>query len=599
MDYSRWSSLPQLFFHQAERLGDRPFLWGKEKDSYRPHGWSDLARRVKDLSRGLRALGVKPGDRVALVSENRPEWFIAHFAIMSAGAITVPAYTTNTPADHLHILTHSGAVGAIVSTPALAKRLLPAVVRAPDCHFVVALEELGLQQKSTAALRSWSEVEAEGASLPDDVGDMIASLTRQAVCIFIYTSGTGGTPKGVQLSHGNVLANCRAAYDLLSCFGLGKEVFLSFLPLSHSYEHSAGLCFPMSIGAEIYYAESVEALGTNMQEVRPTIMTAVPRLYETLHGRLRLNLAKQPPLRQRLFETALQLGLKRHKLGQRLTLKERLVDATVDKLVRDKVRARFGGRLKALVSGGAALNPDIGWFFQALGLTLLQGYGQTEASPVVSCNRPQLIKMQSVGPALEGVEVRTAEDGEILVRGELVMQGYWRDPEATANAIRDGWLHTGDIGHIDEDGYIFITDRKKDILVLSGGDNVSPARIEGILTLEPEIEQAMVYGDRRPNLVALLVPNRSFMERWASENGKPDDLADLREDPAFREAIGRAVERVNQRLSSIEKIRRFVIAREPFSTENEMMTPTMKIRRHKIRAAYGGELDALYERRSA
>jgi long-chain acyl-CoA synthetase len=272
------------------------------------------------------------------------------------------------------------------------------------------------------------------------------------------------------------------------------------------------------------------------------------------------------------------------KEGRRLGLWESLKDAALERLVRNKVRGRFGGRLKAFVSGGAALNPDIGWFFQALGLNLLQGYGQTESAPVVSANRPGKIKMPSVGPAVKGVTVRIAEDGEILVRGELVMQGYWQDPEGTARAIQDGWLHTGDIGHLDEDGYIFITDRKKDILVLSGGDNVSPARIEGRLTLEPEIEQAMVYGDRKPNLVALIVPSRDFTQAHA--------------DPVrAHEAMGKVLDRVNRELSVIEKVRRFALAPEPFSTENEMLTPTMKIRRHKIKAAYGALLEGLYERK--
>ncbi len=594
MDYGRWSSLPQLFLSQAESLRDRPFLWRKEAGQWQSLSWRRTEERVRDFSRGLRDLGVKAGDRVLLVSENRPEWFIAHFAIMAAGAITVPAYVTNTPVDHLHVLTNSGAVGALVSTPALAKRLLPAVVQAGDCRFVVALEDPGTQQATTARLERWEAVEARGHDLPDDVDERVSELQRDDTAIFIYTSGTGGVPKGVMLSHGAVLANCLGAYDLLGVFGLGQEIFLSFLPLSHSYEHTAGLCFPMSIGAEIYYAESVEALAGNLAEVRPTIMTAVPRLYETLHNRIRLGLVKQPKLRRRLFEKALALGLKRCKERQRLTAWERLQDRLLERLVREKVRKRFGGRLKTFVSGGAALNPDIGFFFQALGVTLLQGYGQTESAPVVSCNRPDNIKMESVGPPLKGVEVKIAEDGEILVRGELTMRGYWRDPETTAQALQDGWLHTGDIGRIDEQGSIFITDRKKDIIVLSGGDNVSPARIEGMVTLEPEIEQCMVYGDKRPNLVALIVPDKGWLERWAKKAGKSGDLAALRADADLREAIAAALDRVNGNLSVIEKLRRFVIASEPFSTENEMMTPTLKIRRHKIKAAYAPALEALY-----
>jgi long-chain acyl-CoA synthetase len=596
MDYAKAPSLPAVFFAKAAELGDRPFLWAKREGAWKPIAWRQAAEHVRALAEGLIALGVQPGDRLMLVSENRPEWALADLAVMSAGAVTVPAYTTNTPGDHLHILNNSGAVGAMVSSKALASRLLPAVMQAAHCRFLVPLEPLGQQQALTARVLTWQELEEEGKKVPSQVDARLAALKRGDVACFIYTSGTGGTPKGVMLSHANILANCDGAHDLLVELGLSDEVFLSFLPLSHSYEHTGGLHFPISIGAQIYYAESVESLAGNMAEVRPTIMMAVPRLYETLHGKLRQGLSKQSAFKQRLFAKALALGLKRQH-GQRLSLGEKLVDRMVDKLVRDKVRARFGGRLKALVSGGAALTPEIGYYFQALGLNLLQGYGQTEASPVVSCNRAGKTRLETVGPPVKGVEVRIAEDGEILVKGELVMKGYWGDPEGTAKAVRDGWLHTGDIGEIDAEGRIRITDRKKDIVVLSGGDNVSPARVESLLTLEPEIEQAMVVGDKRPNLVGLIVPDRGFLEDFARARGKPADLKALAGDPALHAALAPVLDRVNKNLSVIEKVRRFLIAREPFSTENEMLTPTLKIRRHKIKAVYGTALEALYERK--
>jgi long-chain acyl-CoA synthetase len=422
----------------------------------------------------------------------------------------------------------------------------------------------------------------------------VARARRDDVCCFIYTSGTGGVPKGVMLSHGNLLAHCRGAYRLLADYGLEQEVFLSFLPLSHSYEHTAGQFFPMSIGAEIYYAEGAEHLLANLAEVRPTIMTAVPRLYESMHQRIRRGVVKQGGLKRKLFEQAVTLGRKQLDDPGGLSASEWLVNGLADRLVRSKIRQRFGGRLKAMVSGGAALNPEIGGFFAALGVPVLQGYGQTEAAPIVSANPPGRVKMATVGPPLEGVEVKIAPDGEILVRGELVMKGYWRDEAATAEAIRDGWLHTGDIGEIDGDGYLRITDRKKDILVLSGGDNLSPARIEGLLTLEPEIAQAMVHGDKRPNLVALLVPDEEFLRDWAKSQAKPRALEAVSGDPALHKALGQAVDRVNQKLSNLERVRRFLVAREAFTVDNAMMTPTLKIRRHKIQAAYGAELDALY-----
>jgi long-chain acyl-CoA synthetase len=381
--------------------------------------------------------------------------------------------------------------------------------------------------------------------------------------------------------------------------GLGDEVFLSFLPLSHSYEHTAGLYFPISIGAQIYFAEGADTLAANLLEARPTIMTAVPRLYETLHQRILRQMERQKGLRAKLFFRALELGKKRYANPRGMTLSERILDRVVERLVREKIRARFGGRLKAMVSGGAPLNPEIGLFFLALGVTLLQGYGQTEAAPVISANPPIRIKVDTVGPPLDGVEVRIAEDGELLVHGEQVMKGYWNDPEATRRTVVNGWLHTGDVGEIDRDGYIRITDRKRDFIKNSGGDMISPARVEGALTLQPEIGQAMVFGDRRPYLVAVIVPDPEFLARHVKANGLSEDPAALAADSGLQKAIGAAVARVNQDLSPLERVRRFVLAPEPFSVANGQMTPTLKIKRHAIRQAYGEQLLSLYEGKGA
>ena len=594
MDYEAWPNLTGIFFHQAGRLADKPLLWRKQAGAYRPLTWREVEAGVKDLSRGLRAMGVAPGDRVVLVAENRPEWFIADLAIIAAGAITVPAYTTNTKADHQHILNHSGATGAIVSTKGLARQLLPAAATALDCQWVIAIDDLEDGSSDQVVCHRWEDVLERGRGLPDDVEEVAARSGRDDLACFIYTSGTGGTPKGVMLSHGNMLHNCAGAHDLLTEFGLGEEVFLCFLPLSHAYEHTVGQFFPMCIGAEIYYCEGADQLLKNLGEARPTYMTAVPRLYESMYQRIKRGVAKERPLKQKLFTLTETLGRKRLAEGARLNLGERLLDQLMERLVREKFRQRFGGRLKAMVSGGAALNPEIGHFFAALGLCVLQGYGQTEASPVISANRPQTSKMDTVGPPLKGVEVKIADDGEILVRGPLVMKGYWRDETATAAAIRDGWLHTGDIGELDSQNRLKITDRKKDIIVLAGGDNVSPARIEGLLTLEPEIGQAMVYGDKRPHLVGLLVPDEEFVKTWAKENGASRDVAALSQDKAFHQALSQVVDRVNKGLANLERVRRFTIAPEAFTTENGLLTPTMKIRRHRIRAAYGAELESLY-----
>ncbi|HVO02538.1 MAG TPA: AMP-dependent synthetase/ligase [Candidatus Cybelea sp.] len=603
MNYDAVPSLTRLFFDQAARLSRKPLLKHKVGGEWQAMSYGEAAAKVRALARGLIGLGIQPGDRVALISENRPEWLIADLAIMSVGAITVPHFATNTPDDHRHILTHSGAKGAICSGGTIAKRLLPAAMQASELEFLIAIDGLDLQQSPRFRLIDWKNL-IEHPSIPtgpsaeqgNEVEARVAAQQRRDTCCIIYTSGTGGVPKGVMLTHGSILCNIKGAFELVKEVGLGGDVFLSFLPLSHAYEHTAGQFLPISLGAEIYYAESVEKLVENMAEARPTIMTAVPRLYEAMHQRIVRSLAKAPPTRKKLFDLAYRLGRKAYEHPGTLSLVERVQNAVCELLVRRKVRQRFGGRLKAFVSGGAALNYEIGVFFLALGVPLLQGYGQTEASPVVSANRPKRIKIDTVGPIFHGLEARIAEDGEILVKGEAVMRGYWNDPEATAKTIRDGWLHTGDIGAFDAEGYLKITDRKKDIIVLSGGDNVSPARIEGFLILQPEIAQAMIHGDKHPHVVALLVPDADFAAEWSRAHGARNDLAELCANPDFVKAMGAAVDRVNATMSPVEKIRRFALAPEAFTIDNAMLTPSLKIRRHMIREKYGEVLEKLYER---
>jgi long-chain acyl-CoA synthetase len=595
MAVDTWPNLVTMFFRQADRFGERPLLWHKWKGHYAPLTWREVAAQICMLARGLRSLGAIPGERIALLSENRPAWLVADLAIMATGAVTVPAYTTNTEADHLHILDDSGASVVIVSTRKLAQRVLPAASRCPNIRFVIAIDELGLNRQPGLEVLTWREVMARGERDHANIRAAAAGIGRTETACIIYTSGTGGAPKGVMLHHGAILSNIAGAIDVLGELGLGDEAFLSFLPLSHAYEHTVGQFLPIALGSEIYYAESIDRVAANLREARPTILVSVPRFYEVLHQRILHGIRQEGRLRQRLFLAALELGRRRQSHPERFGIGAHIVDFFLERLVRDKVRQRFGGRLKAMVSGGAPLNPDIAIFFRALGLPLFQGYGQTEAGPLISVNRPSRPKLHTVGPPVKGAEVRIAEDGEILVRGELVMQGYWRNAAATRQVIRNGWLHTGDVGEIDADGDIRITDRKRDLIVNSGGDNLSPARIEGLLTSRPEIAQAMVWGDRRPHLVALLVPNPEWAKSWADAAGKPADLAKLAEDPEFLKALGDAADDANRSLSVVERIRRFVVAAEPFTIDNEQMTPTMKIRRHVIAKKYGAMLDALYE----
>ena len=593
-DFDASGNLVSLFLARAAERGDSPMLWSKRDGAWRSLSWNEAARRVCLIAASLRRMGLNNGDRVMLVSENRPEWCLADLAIMAAGCVTVPAYTTNTERDHLHILENSGARAVIVSDAKLAKPLLPAVLRADRAEHVIGMEPL--RQNQAIALHDWTALlEGDAAAARAEVEARIAGIGRDELACIIYTSGTGGAPRGVRQHHGAILRNVDGAARILTeDFGWDDEVFLSFLPLSHAYEHTGGQFLPIGMGAQIYYAEGLEKLASNIEEVRPTIMVVVPRLFEVLRTRIMKQVEKQGRFASYLMDRALTIGDHKAKNGMRL--RDRPMDFILERALRPKIRQRFGGRMKAMVSGGAPLNPDIGVFFDAMGLVLLQGYGQTEAAPVISCNRPSVgLKMDTVGPPMAGVEVRIADDGEILVRGELVMHGYWRNDAETARVLKDGWLYTGDVGHLDASGRIVITDRKKDMIVNDKGDNVAPQKVEGMLTLQPEIAQAMVTGDKRPYLVGLIVPDAEWAFEWARAEGEKFDMKALQGLPAFRTAVRAGIDRVNKDLSVIEKVRQFTFADEAFSIDNEEMTPSLKIRRHKLKERYGARLDALYK----
>lgn len=598
--FEHFPSLVAMFFTRAAEQGDKPFLWRKEDKQWRTISWAEAARQVATLAAALRAEGIKPGERVMIVSENRPEFCIADLAIMAAGAVSVPTYTTNTTRDHDHILNDSGASAVIVSTAKLAKPLLPAVIHSNAVRLVIGMEPLKIAQASTFSLKQWDDLLAEHKDDPDaNPKACAASLNakRSDLACLIYTSGTGGAPRGVQQHHGAILLNVEGCVDVIAGdFGWDDEVFLSFLPLSHAYEHSGGQFLPIGLGGQIYYAEGLDKLAANIEEVRPTIMVVVPRLFEVLRARVLKAIEKQGRVPMLLLDQALRLDAKKQ-AGKRSALWDLPIRLLINHTIKPKVQARFGGRIKALVSGGAPLNPEVGNFFHALGLTLLQGYGQTEAGPVISVTRPRTgLAMDTVGTPMKGVEVKIAEDGEILVRGELVMHGYWRNPDETARALQNGWLHTGDIGEFDSACRLKITDRKKDIIVNDKGDNVSPQKVEGMLTLQEEIAQAMVSGDKRPYLVSVLVPEAEWLAGWTKAQEKEGaSLAQLAHDPALHNALRAAVDRVNAELSVTEKVRQFIIADEPFSIENQMLTPSIKIRRHMIRGTYQERLDALYK----
>ena len=588
-------NLVALFLKRADQKGGAPFLGHKAGGKWVTQSWRSAAEHVVLLAEAMRAMGLEDGDRVALVSENRPEWCIADLAIMAAGCITVPTYTTNTRRDHAHILDNSGARAVFVSNEKLLVPLVGAITQTGLVEHVIGIDTLKTRQTGSFEYHGWAGLlTGDAAAARAAVDARIAGITRDDTACLIYTSGTGGAPRGVMQHHGAILCNAAGAAEvLINDFGLTEERFLSFLPLSHAYEHSGGQFLPIGVGAEIYYSEGLEKLASNIEETRPTIMVVVPRLFEVLRTRIIKQVEKQGKVANFMMDSALKIA--EHSKEGKKRLRDRPLDFLVEKALRPKIRAKFGGRVKAMVSGGAPLNPEVGNFFDAMGLTVLQGYGQTEAGPVISCNRPKAgLKMDTVGPPLRNVEVRIAEDGEILVRGELVMHGYWRNEAETARTLKDGWLHTGDIGHFDHKGRIKITDRKKDMIVNDKGDNIAPQKVEGMLTLQPEIAQAMVSGDKRPYVVGLIVPDAEWALEWARANGEKFDLKALQELPAFKNAVRAAVDRTNTDLSVIEKVRQFAFADEAFTIENEEMTPSMKIRRHKIRERYQERVDGLY-----
>jgi long-chain acyl-CoA synthetase len=567
-----WPNLAAMMFALARKWPTRPMLRAWQSGAWQSVTWGEFARMAASCARHLRDAGISAGDRVVLCMENRPAFPVAETALLAIRAVPVPAYTTNTVDDHAHMLRDSGARAAIVSSQALADRLLEAAAQGGAESggldlLVVADGDPGHDTRGARVMKFADLVTDQRA--PDDIAAEAAIIPPTALACLIYTSGTGGSPRGVMLPHRCILSNCAGAVELMRPLHLKDEIYLSYLPLSHAYEHTVGQFFLLSLGTEIVYARGVEHLAADLLTVRPTLLTAVPRVLEVIRMRVLTQVAREKPLRQRLFQLAVTIGLKRVD-GKRLTLAEKLLDPILDRLVRAKVRARFGGRLVAAMSGGARLEPEVGRLYQALGLLIMQGYGQTEAGPVISANPPDAIRIDTVGKPLEGVDVRIACDGEILVRGGLVMDGYWNRPQDTAATIRDGWLHTGDIGELDH-GYLRITDRKKDMIVLSGGENVSPAKIEGMLMAETEIAQAVVTGEGRSGVSALLVPAEGY-----------DDVA-----------VALAVNRTNHRLSVTERIRKHALV-APFTIENGLLTPSQKIRRVLVMRANAHILSRLH-----
>ncbi len=565
MELSKINSLVELFFTkygELKSVSDKPFLkWLKDsKNNFIT--WEQVEKKIQILSEYLRK-NLSKGDRCILLSENRPEWLISDIAIMNAGGVTVPLFTTYSEKDYEYIINDCDPKICIVSSNIQLKKIekfISAKIK------ILSIEKINDQIDSIQSiLERFSKKKAlDHLNFNQNIG-------RKDLACIIYTSGTTGNPKGVMLSHGGILSNCEGAKEILNSLTKNSEpVFLTWLPLSHSYEHAVQFV-QISLGAKIYYAESLEKLLSNMLVAKPTIMTAVPRFYQNLYSKISMNFSKQTGFKKKLISSTILLGIKKLNNGN-MSFKEKIMNFLCEKLVRRKIKNQFGGNLKAFVSGGGALDQKIGEFLNSIGLPTLQGYGLTEASPVVSCNIPGKIKIETVGPPFKTNEVKIAEDGEILVKGENVMLGYWNMKKETDEILKDGWLYTGDIGEITKEGNLKITDRKKEIIVNLGGDNISPSKIENLLCLNEKIKQSFVYGDKKTYLVALIVSE-------SIENKKEIEFY---------------LENLNKNLSLVEKVKKFKLIDEEFTIENGMLTPTLKLKRKKILEIYKQDLEKLY-----
>ena len=574
MNLDNQNSLIELFFSQVDKQNKKSiFLQWLNPNNKKTYTWEEVEQNIFKLSKVIKE-NIQEGDRCLLVSENRPEWFVSDLAIMLSGGITVPAYTTYTEEDYKYLIEDCEPALVIISNNEIFKKLKSTIEEKIFIKKIITLDKLDNVVDNYNKKESYLDFET---IIKKDLieKDKIKNnnLKRSSPACIIYTSGTGGNPKGVILSHGGILNNIVGACEILKPIINTKPIFLTWLPLSHSYEHCVQFV-QIAVGAKVFYAEKIEKLLENISEAKPTIMTAVPRFYQNLYNKININLKKQTGLKAKLIEITIRLG-KKTLLNEKMTIFEKLQNQIVEVLVRKKIKKQFGGNLKAFVSGGGALDKEIGEFLNSIGLPTLQGYGLTETSPVVSCNPITKIKVETVGPPFKGNQVKIAEDGEILVKGENVMLGYWNKKEETNKVIIDGWLHTGDIGEINpEDGYLKITDRKKDIIVSAGGDNISPAKIENMITNEPEIDQCMVYGDRKNYLVALVVPNKEFLNEI--------------------EKINNVIEKINKKLTLVEKVKRIQLIDENFSIENGLLTPTMKVKRKKVTEKYKNKLEKLY-----
>jgi len=565
-----WKTLPELFFEKAKKQLDKPLLWYKINNQYKSYSWKIVRKKILLLSSKLIQLGIKKGDKIIIISENNPNWFITDFAIMLAGGITVPAYTTYTKKDYEYLIKDTQAKMVFVSNKKLFLNFLPAIKNNKQIKNIFSYKKInhGVNENIIFLEDVWKDkIKKKYVKI---------KITEDDPACIIYTSGTSGVPKGVILTHKSIRSNLIGSLDIFKNTNFNDERYISFLPLSHSYEHTAGQFMPLLTSSEIFYAENMDKLFANFKEVNPTYIAAVPRFYEAIYKKILNNFSKNKIL-ERIFNTNLNLGKKIYLNQKRFLLMTRFLKFFFKIIFDNKIKKIFGNNLKFLISGGGALSYEINIFFEAIGIKILQGYGLTETSPTVSCNRPELNKIGTVGPPIKGVKAKIANDGEILIKSESLMKGYLGKEKETKDKIKNNWLHTGDIGKFDKDNYLIITDRKKDIIVTSGGDNIAPQKIENMFISTDSISQVLIFGDNKPFLIALIFVNNDYSKKDGINN-----------------EIDRHLRKINEKLSSVEKIRKYVLINQELTQKNGFLTPTMKVKRRKVYKKYKKDIEGLY-----
>jgi long-chain acyl-CoA synthetase len=600
---ANFKTIPEMFKYMTLEYGkgkDRAVLKVKRGGKYVDITYDEIFEQTELFALGLATLGVKKDDKVAMISENRPEWAYTDLAILGLGAIDVPLYPISTADTVRFILDNSESVGVVVSNKFHLNKVMKVRDNLSKLKFIVVMNDVDLSEYGENVY-TFKQVQDLGRKFKEEEPEYFIHALDRAnendLCTLIYTSGTTGEPKGVMLTHKNILSNVHAVHQVLHVDD--KDTFLSFLPLCHVFERMAGYYFPFSAGTTIAYAEGIEKIASNLLEIKPTVMTAVPRLFERMYSKIIRKMEKEPPKKRKIFDWSINVSKEYHRLkreGRPVPLTLKLKYNTAKKLVLDKLYAITGGNLRFFVSGGAALPRELGEFFEAAGMLIIEGYGLTETSPVLTCNRENDYKFGSPGKVIPGVELKIASDGEILAAGPNIMQGYYKNKKETEAVMKDGWFHTGDIGVFDAEGFLIITDRKKNLFKTTGGKYVAPTPIENMFLASKYIEQFVLIGDRRMYITALIVPDFEALKEYADAHRIPyKDPKELVKLKQIEDMLNKELAQFQKNLANFERVRKFTLLDKPFSVEDGELTPKLSVRRKVIEERYRDLIDEMYK----